>query len=100
MKRYIHLAPLAAAALFAGLMIWSSPAEAQAPAGAKGKLPGKGAPKQEGMENGLTYFQARCMSCHSERTTTAPTARRIREMSPEQIYAVVSTRRGRSMTRG
>jgi len=91
MKRYLHFASLATAALFAGLIIWSTSAEAQAPADAKGKLPaGKGAPKQQGMEDGLTYFQTRCMTCHSEKSTKAPTARRIRELSPEQIYAVVS----------
>jgi len=91
MQRYVHFASLTSAALLAGLIIWSTSAEAQAPADAKGKLPAaKGAPKQQGMEDGLTYFQTRCMSCHSERATKAPTARRIRELSPEQIYAVVS----------
>ena len=63
---------------------------AQAPAPqAKGK--GGGAPRQLGMENGLTYFQTRCMSCHRENDSSkAPSARRIRQMTPEQIYAVVS----------
>ena len=43
------------------------------------------------MENGLTYFQTRCMSCHRENDSSkAPSARRIRQMTPEQIYAVVS----------
>jgi polyvinyl alcohol dehydrogenase (cytochrome) len=43
------------------------------------------------METGLTYFQTRCMSCHRENDSTkAPSARRIRQMTPEQIYAVVS----------
>ena len=75
---------LALAAAVSALLIWSTAATAQAPAA------GKGAPKAQGMEDGLTYFQTRCMSCHSERTTKAPTARRIRELTPEQIYAVVS----------
>ena len=63
---------------------------AQAPAAqAKGK--GGGAPKPLGMEDGLTYFQTRCMSCHRENDSSkAPSARRIRQMTPEQIYAVVS----------
>ena len=92
MKRYVHFTSLAAAALFAGLIIWSTSAVAQAPAGGKGDAKAKaGAPKQQGMEDGLTYFQTRCMTCHSEKSTKAPTARRIREMSPEQIYAVVAT---------
>src|SRR5262245_15583180 len=91
MKRFLHLASLLSAAAFAGLMIWSTSISAQAPEGKGGKAPAKGgAPKQQGMEDGLTYFQTRCMSCHSERATKAPTARRIRELSPEQIYAVVS----------
>lgn len=64
--------------------------EAQDPGIAKGFKGKAGAAKQEGMENGLTYFQTRCMSCHAEQATKAPSARRIREMTPEQIYAVVS----------
>ena len=48
-------------------------------------------PQRIGMENGLTYFQTRCMSCHRENDSSkAPSARRIRQMTPEQIYAVVS----------
>jgi polyvinyl alcohol dehydrogenase (cytochrome) len=92
MKRFFHAAILASSAVFAALLICSTTAPAQAPAPLKGdaKAGGKGAPKQMGMEDGLTYFQTRCMSCHSERTTKVPTARRIREMTPEQIYAVVS----------
>lgn len=87
MKHTLHAASLLAAAALAGVLIWSPAADAQ---DGKGKAPAKGAPKQQGMEDGLTYFQTRCMSCHSERSTTAPTARRIRELTPEQIYAVVS----------
>jgi polyvinyl alcohol dehydrogenase (cytochrome) len=86
MKRYLHVYALITAACAAVLLVWLGSVRAQAPGAAKGK----GAPKQEGMENGLTYFQTRCMSCHSERSTKAPTARRIREMTPEQIYAAVS----------
>ncbi len=84
MKLSVHTASLALAALVAGLLVWNPTADAQAPAA------GKGAPKAQGMEDGLTYFQTKCMSCHSERATKAPTARRIRELTPEQIYAVVS----------
>jgi polyvinyl alcohol dehydrogenase (cytochrome) len=44
-----------------------------------------------GMENGLTFFQTKCMSCHRDNDSTkAPSARKIRTMTPEQIYAVVS----------
>lgn len=85
-----------AAALCAALGLgWVSVSRAQAPpvAQGQGKAKGKGggAPQQLGMENGLTYFQTRCMSCHKENDSSkAPSARRIRQMTPEQIYAVVS----------
>jgi polyvinyl alcohol dehydrogenase (cytochrome) len=87
MKPLLHAASLALASICAALMLWNSTAEAQE---GKAKAPAKGATKQQGMEDGLTYFQTRCMRCHSEFSTTAPTARRIRQMSPEQIYAVVA----------
>lgn len=94
MKHYLHVASLLTATCVAGMLVWLGSVQAQAPEGGKGKGDAKaakgGAPKQEGMENGLTYFQTRCMSCHTEKGTKAPTARRIREMTPEQIYAVVS----------
>jgi polyvinyl alcohol dehydrogenase (cytochrome) len=44
-----------------------------------------------GMEQGLTYFQTKCMGCHKENSSEkAPSARQIRQLTPEQIYAVVS----------
>jgi polyvinyl alcohol dehydrogenase (cytochrome) len=42
------------------------------------------------MENGLGYFQTRCMQCHSDTTKQYPTVKRIRQLTPEQIYAVVA----------
>jgi polyvinyl alcohol dehydrogenase (cytochrome) len=67
---------------------WVSTMRAQAPP-AQGKGPAVERPI--GMENGLTYFQTKCMSCHRENDSAkAPSARRIRQMTPEQIYAVVS----------
>ena len=92
MRRTFHAAFLTSTAVLAAFIVFGTSAPAQPPAPLKGdaKGGGKGAPKQQGMEDGLTYFQTRCMSCHSEHATKAPTARRIREMSPEQIYAVVS----------
>ena len=77
---------------------WVSALRAQAPAPqGKGQAPqGKGKdkggnPPVLGMEAGLTYFQTKCMSCHRENDSSkAPSARRIRQMTPEQIYAVVS----------
>ncbi|MEP7352303.1 MAG: PQQ-binding-like beta-propeller repeat protein, partial [Acidobacteriota bacterium] len=98
MKRYFHVATLVAAAGFAGLMVWMGPAQAQAPIPGKGAPPaakgapnaGKGAPRPIGMEDGLTYFQTKCMSCHAEQKAKATTARKIREMTAEQIYAVIA----------
>lgn len=52
---------------------------------------GTGAARPLGMENGLTFFQTRCMSCHREHDSTkAPSARQVRQMTPEQIYAVIA----------
>jgi len=93
MKRNLELLICAAALCVAAGMGWVSAAKAQAPAPqAKGKGGGGGgAPKQIGMENGLTYFQTKCMSCHRENDSAkAQSARRIRTMTPEQIYAVVA----------
>jgi polyvinyl alcohol dehydrogenase (cytochrome) len=68
-------------------MLNVSAVKAQAPA-AQPKGPDT---RPIGMENGLTFFQTRCMSCHRENDSSkAPSARRIRQMTPEQIYAVVS----------
>src|SRR5215472_14156817 len=90
MKRNLHFLMCAMAVCAAAELGWVSVAHAQAPVPqAKGK--GDGAPQQIGMETGLTYFQTRCMSCHRENDSSkAPSARRIRQMTPEQIYAVVS----------
>jgi polyvinyl alcohol dehydrogenase (cytochrome) len=90
MKRNIHLLSWGIALCAGAGLLWVSAIDAQAPGG-QGK--GKGAPKNQplGMENGLTYFQTRCMSCHRENDSSkAPSARQIRQMTPEQIYAVVS----------
>ncbi|MEI9813174.1 MAG: hypothetical protein WDO18_11185 [Acidobacteriota bacterium] len=56
MKSTLPAATLAAAAAFAALLLWNPTAGAQAPTGVKG-APKQGAPKQMGMEDGLTYFK-------------------------------------------
>ena len=87
MKQIRDAAIFAIAACAAGGLGWVSAVHAQAPAP---QTKAKAAP-QIGMEDGLTYFQTRCMSCHRENDSSkAPSARRIRQMTPEQIYAVVS----------
>ncbi len=90
MKRNLDVATCVMALCAAAGLGWVSAVHAQAPAPqAKGKA--GGAPQAIGMETGLTYFQTRCMSCHRENDSSkAPSARRIRQMTPEQIYAVVS----------
>src|SRR5262245_3437580 len=91
MKRYLHVAAVVSVSILAAYIGWGGGVRAQAPAQGKAKAGGGGAPKQLGMEDGLTYFQTRCMSCHQEKSSSkAPSARRIRELTPEQIYAVVS----------
>ena len=92
MKRNFEILTLTVAFCSAGTLAWVSALDAQAPAAqAKGKGKGGGEPQQIGMETGLTYFQTRCMSCHRENDSSkAPSARQIRQMTPEQIYAVVS----------
>ena len=90
MKRNLDLAACALAAALAASLAWVGAVRAQAPpAQTKGK--NKGGAQPIGMETGLTYFQTRCMSCHRENDSSkAPSARRIRQMTPEEIYAVVS----------
>ena len=96
MKRNLDIAAGVIAACAAMGLGWVGIGRAQAPpqpppGQAKGQGKGKGAGGPLGMENGLTYFQTRCMSCHKENDSSkAPSARRIRQMTPEQIYAVVS----------
>ncbi len=92
MKRNLDVVASAAALCVALGLGWVSVGHAQAPpAQGQGQAKAKGGAGPLGMENGLTYFQTRCMSCHKENDSSkAPSARRIRQMTPEQIYAVVS----------
>jgi polyvinyl alcohol dehydrogenase (cytochrome) len=88
MKRNLHVVTLALSLATAAGLGWVSTMRAQAPAA---RPKGPAAERPIGMENGLTYFQTKCMSCHRDNDSTkAPSARRIRQMTPEQIYAVVS----------
>jgi polyvinyl alcohol dehydrogenase (cytochrome) len=49
----------------------------------------RGAP---GTENGIAVFQTQCMSCHGNpNVERAPSPNAIREMSPERIYAALTT---------
>ena len=83
MKRTIPIVVCTLAVFAAGSLAWL---KAQAPA-----PPANAAARPIGMENGLTWFQTKCMTCHRENDSSkAPSARRIRQLTPEQIYAVVS----------
>jgi polyvinyl alcohol dehydrogenase (cytochrome) len=93
MKRNLDVTSCVMAVCVAAGLSWVSAMHAQAPAPQDApQTKGKGGGAQViGMETGLTYFQTRCMSCHRENDSSkAPSARRIRQMTPEQIYAVVS----------
>jgi len=91
MKRFMHVATCVIGIGAAAGLGWVSAVRAQAPPAAQGKGRGPAVERPIGMENGLTFFQTKCMSCHRENDSTkAPSARRIRQMTPEQIYAVVS----------
>ncbi len=89
MNRNVNVRKYVMAACAAASLVLGSGLQAQAPAAQPRGA--SAAPRLMGMENGLTYFQTRCMSCHRENDSSkAPSARRIRQMTPEQIYAVVS----------
>jgi polyvinyl alcohol dehydrogenase (cytochrome) len=78
---------MVAAVMWAGV----AGALAQAPAGGGNAAAAAAPARVLGMEDGLTYFQTKCMSCHKETEgAKGPNARKIRTMTPEQIYAVVS----------
>ena len=62
---------------------------AQAPAAAPQGGGQRGAP---GTENGIAVFQTQCMTCHGNpNVERAPSPNAIREMSPERIYAALTS---------
>ena len=62
-----------------------------APLVAQDKAKAKG-PRTLGTEDGLTFCQTRCMNCHGNpNVPTATSLAAIRLMSPEQIYASLTT---------
>jgi polyvinyl alcohol dehydrogenase (cytochrome) len=61
---------------------------AQAPDAGKAKAKG---PRVLGMEDGLTFFQTRCMNCHGNPNVNAPSPNAIRAMTVEKIYESLST---------
>src|SRR5882724_6928859 len=70
------------------LLAAASAIYAQAPAQAKGKQPAGSA----GTESGWAAFQTRCMGCHGNAAVpNAQTPEQIRQMTPERIYASLTT---------
>jgi len=85
MKRILHIAALLSAAI-AGYFAWTADVRAQAPQG-KGKQTGSA-----GTESGWAAFQTRCMGCHGNPAVpAAQSPEQIRQMTPERIYASLTT---------
>ena len=90
MKRILHFGALVAAAGL-GYFAWTGSTLAQAPAQGKGKQQGKQG-GSAGTESGFAVFQTRCMGCHGNpNVERAPSPEQIRQMSPERIYAALTT---------
>ena len=88
MKRTLHVAALLTAA-GAAYFAWTGPTFAQAPQ-AKGKQGKQGG--SAGTESGWAAFQTRCMGCHGNAAVpAAQSPEQIRQMSPERIYASLTT---------
>ena len=86
MKRTLHVAALLTAA-GAAYFAWTGPLAAQAPPQAKGKQAGSA-----GTESGWAAFQTRCMGCHGNAAVpAAQSPEQIRQMTPERIYAALTT---------
>src|SRR5882724_11763911 len=92
MKRILHVAALLTAAGTA-YFAWTGSTFAQAPPAnpqAKGKQQGKQG--SAGTESGWAAFQTRCMSCHGNPSVpAAQSPELIRQMTPERIYAALTT---------
>src|ERR1051326_6865466 len=90
MKTRLLPAPLQVAAFMtaaaAAYFSWTVDVRAQAPQG-KGKQSGSA-----GTESGWAAFQTRCMGCHGNAAVpNAPSPEQIRQMTPERIYASLTT---------
>src|SRR5712671_903505 len=103
MKRYFQRMAFAATAMV-GVLIWISGMRAQAPGGQAPPLPPaagaaaaqrggqRGGAQAAGSETGWNLFQTRgCARCHLSPTDKAPTGEMIREMTPERIFASMTT---------
>jgi len=81
MRKLIAAATVLGAALACGLVAAQPPPSAPEAAGSGG-----------GTETGFAVFQTRCMGCHGNpNVPQAPQPSAIRQMSPERIYAALTT---------
>ena len=86
MKRYLHIVMIAAAGL--GVLIWAGAFTPQA----AGQAPAPPPAFVPGTESGFATFQTQCASCHGNpNVDRAPTPNALREMTPEKIYAAMTT---------
>ena len=83
--------------IFSGIVATQQPQVPAAPAAAPqapaapARRGGRG-PITPGTESGWATFQTRCASCHgNQNVERAPSAITIREMTPERIYAALTT---------
>jgi polyvinyl alcohol dehydrogenase (cytochrome) len=68
------------------------PPAGAAPAPGRGAAAGRGgAPVMPGTEDGIAQFETRCSVCHNNPAIDAPSAAKIREMSPERILESITT---------
>jgi polyvinyl alcohol dehydrogenase (cytochrome) len=87
-KPHLRIAAVAAPVVAAWAVLWSVSGQAPAPAPPQAKAKG---PRPLGMEDGLTFFQTRCMTCHAHPPVgPGPSANAIRALSPERIHEVLA----------
>src|SRR3954462_121599 len=84
---YKHLRLLALGLCAAGVLVWVGAFEPQ--------VAGQAPPPPAfvpGTESGFATFQTQCAQCHGNpNVDRAPTAEALREMTPEKIYAALTT---------
>ena len=85
MRKLLAVAAVAGVTLLCGLVAAQpQPATPDRPQGEPGRA--------GGTETGFAVFQTRCMSCHGNPAVSqAPAPSAIRQMSPERIYAALTT---------
>src|SRR6266700_3702458 len=84
MKKNMRILVVMASGL--GALLWAGALTPQA----AGQAPAT--PPAPGTESGFATFQTQCAQCHGNpNVDRAPTAEALREMTPEKIYAALTT---------